>query len=383
MPKTDNLELELPELNEYVDVEVLNNNFEIIDSEITKISKYRTFKNLSEAVHQDNLKLDDIVTTLGLVSVNDGKGRSYIIKSSNDGNNIVYKNGMWFNDFNNLVETKVESLENMDLQSKKLDKGAYNGTAQDLKHLIDVLATSGSITPIELDLIQYRKSITNSSMNDFKENSEFVATTGCTDLPQGEVANVIYKVMGNGLEAFQLAVGLDTKKIYFRIFNVSWSDYIVLENSQNKGQSNGYAPLNENSVIPSEHLPSYVDDIIEGYYDDINKIFYAEATHVTVINGETGKIYLDLTSGTNQYRWSGTAFTFLGTGQPATTISNGLMSSSDKTKLDGIATNANKVEHSTVNGNILVNGIETKVYSEDEIKEYIKKQAILAAMLYG
>lgn len=47
----------------------------------------------------------------------------------------------------------------------------------------------------------------------------------------------------------------------------------------------------------------------------------------------------------------------------ATTTVNGLMSSADKTKLDGVKTGANKVANSTTNGNILIDNVETKVYT--------------------
>ena len=74
-----------------------------------------------------------------------------------------------------------------------------------------------------------------------------------------------------------------------------------------KGTASGVAELDSNGKVPSSQLPSYVDDVIEGYYYD-NK-FYEEAAHTTEITGETGKIYIDL-SGTNKtYRWSGSGYT--------------------------------------------------------------------------
>ena len=79
-------------------------------------------------------------------------------------------------------------------------------------------------------------------------------------------------------------------------------------NSSARGAANGVASLDENSKIPASQLPSYVDDIIEGYYHEGS--FYNEAGHTTIITGESGKIYVDLTeNGPRQvYRWSGTAF---------------------------------------------------------------------------
>lgn len=47
----------------------------------------------------------------------------------------------------------------------------------------------------------------------------------------------------------------------------------------------------------------------------------------------------------------------------ATTSAAGLMSAGDKTKIDGISAGANKVEASSTNGNIKINGTETTVYT--------------------
>lgn len=72
-----------------------------------------------------------------------------------------------------------------------------------------------------------------------------------------------------------------------------------------KGAANGVAELDANGKVPSSQLPAYVDDVIEGYY--YNSKFYKEAAHTTEIAGETGKIYVDLST-EKTYRWSGTAF---------------------------------------------------------------------------
>lgn len=62
---------------------------------------------------------------------------------------------------------------------------------------------------------------------------------------------------------------------------------------------------NSNGKIPESYLPSYVDDVIEGYY--YNSKFYKESSHTTVIAAESGKIYIDLATN-KTYRWSGSAY---------------------------------------------------------------------------
>lgn len=76
-------------------------------------------------------------------------------------------------------------------------------------------------------------------------------------------------------------------------------------NSNVKGSANGVAELDENGLVVASQLPSYVDDVIEGYLSGGK--FYKEAAHTTEITGEAGKIYVDL-SNNKTYRWSGTAF---------------------------------------------------------------------------
>lgn len=77
-------------------------------------------------------------------------------------------------------------------------------------------------------------------------------------------------------------------------------------NASLKGAANGVAELDSNGKVPAAQLPSFVDDIIEGYL--YNGKFYKEAAHTTEITGEGGKIYTDLSTN-KTYRWSGSAYT--------------------------------------------------------------------------
>lgn len=63
--------------------------------------------------------------------------------------------------------------------------------------------------------------------------------------------------------------------------------------------------LDTNGKILETFLPSYVDDVIEGYY--YNDKFYTTSAHTTEIPAETGKIYVDIPSNTT-YRWGGTTY---------------------------------------------------------------------------
>ncbi|MCM1215474.1 MAG: hypothetical protein NC548_13255 [Lachnospiraceae bacterium] len=73
------------------------------------------------------------------------------------------------------------------------------------------------------------------------------------------------------------------------------------------GAASGVAPLDEAGQVPSEYLPSYVDDVIEGYYDAEANKFYEDAKKATEVTAEKGKIYIDLETNIS-YRFGGSTF---------------------------------------------------------------------------
>lgn len=91
-----------------------------------------------------------------------------------------------------------------------------------------------------------------------------------------------------------------------------------------KAQASGLASLDENGKVPSEQLPSYVDNVIDVYatYDksplgDLSNIsLFADADHNTPITGEAGKIYQNVTTGEPgyQFRWTGTTWSLIVSG---------------------------------------------------------------------
>ena len=75
--------------------------------------------------------------------------------------------------------------------------------------------------------------------------------------------------------------------------------------SSKVGQPNGVASLDGSGVIPSTQLPSYVDDVVEGYLSD--GVFYEDESHSKAISGESGKIFVDKTTNYS-YRWGGSVY---------------------------------------------------------------------------
>jgi hypothetical protein len=103
----------------------------------------------------------------------------------------------------------------------------------------------------------------------------------------------------------------------------------IIDNTKTITFSTGrFAPLGTDGLIPSTYLPSYVDDVVEGYYAaapaSSNGTFYSDSGHTTAITPETGKIYIDITTnaGNVSYRWGGSVWIRIS--NPGTVTSVGL-----------------------------------------------------------
>lgn len=137
-------------------------------------------------------------------------------------------------------------------------------------------------------------------------------------------------------------------------------------NSSLKGANNGLAELDSTGKVPSSQLPSFVDDVIEGYLNGGK--FYEESSYVTAITGESGKIYIDLST-EKTYRWSGSSFVVisetLALGETASTAYRGDRGkiAYDHSQSAHARTDATNVQASSVNGNVLIDGAETVVYT--------------------
>ena len=90
--------------------------------------------------------------------------------------------------------------------------------------------------------------------------------------------------------------------------NIAQATFIA---ATEKGANSGVATLGVDGKVPSSQLPSFVDDVIEGYYYDGK--FYEEQAHTTEITPEGGKIYIDLAT-EKTYRWGGSTYAEIAAG---------------------------------------------------------------------
>lgn len=90
--------------------------------------------------------------------------------------------------------------------------------------------------------------------------------------------------------------------------------YVDESNTQVETKLNKKADLDDNGLVLTSQLPSYVDDVINSYIDTDSTEFsstWLQNEEGNVIAPETGKIYLIITEGdyqNKQYRWSGSIY---------------------------------------------------------------------------
>jgi len=123
-----------------------------------------------------------------------------------------------------------------------------------------------------------------------------------------------------------------------------------------KGTAFGVAELDGDGKLLVQHLPSYVDDVIEGYLDpDDVSMFFDDAALTILIVPAAGKIYIDLTDDMNiTYRWSGSVYVEI-----SSTLALGTTSGTASRGDHGLIA----YTHATGNGSdhTLVADLETKI----------------------
>lgn len=131
-----------------------------------------------------------------------------------------------------------------------------------------------------------------------------------------------------------------------------------------RGVANGIASLDKDGKVPSSQLPSYVDDVLEGYYVDETHFAekYIEDAPV-YYTPEKGKIYVDISEDTEYsgktYRWSGTKYTVI-----SETLALG--------EVTGTAYDGGKGKKTTDTVNSLSNELVSRLDRVEQIAEGLK-----------
>ena len=134
------------------------------------------------------------------------------------------------------------------------------------------------------------------------------------------------------------------------IQSVSELSEILNELNNSIGVSGGIAPLDEQGMVPSSHLPSYVDDVIE-----VESI-------ADVTTPESGKVYLEIATN-KTYRWGGTQFVVIGSdlalGDTESTAFPGNRGKQLETNLSTLTNSVSQHISSFVNVNLFLDIQET------------------------
>lgn len=113
------------------------------------------------------------------------------------------------------------------------------------------------------------------------------------------------------LQSGEIAVATNPDKVVAKttggaILTLATTDDLALKvDTSSVGANNGIATLDSSGKVPSSQLPSYVDDVIEGYLYEGS--FYEDAQHTELITPESSKIYVDLSTD-KAYRWGGSTY---------------------------------------------------------------------------
>jgi hypothetical protein len=181
---------------------------------------------------------------------------------------------------------------------RSVSTGINNGTVK-----VNTNGTEAEVAVAGLKSLAYKDNVAASNITSGEVSVEH-GGTGVSSFTAGQV------LVGNGTSALTTKVvdttsGGTSSSANLITSGAVYSGLAAKLDTTLKGANNGLAELDANGLVPSSQLPSYVDDVIEGYY--YNSKFYKESAHTTEIPGETGKIYVDLST-EKTYRWSGSAF---------------------------------------------------------------------------
>lgn len=206
------------------------------------------------------------------------------------------------------------------------DKAKLDGVAEGAtKTIVDAALSATSTNPVENKAV--KAALDGKSDADHTHNYAGSATPGGP-------ATTALECTGNAATATKLAAAKtitigNQEQSFDGSANIAFSlsDIGAIPKTE-KGAANGVATLDADGKVPASQLPSYVDDVVEGYYAD--DAFYKEEAHTTEITGETSKIYVDLATN-KSYRYGGTAFV---------EITSGDMVALSNTEIDSIYANA-------------------------------------------
>lgn len=206
-----------------------------------------------------------------------------------------------------------------------------------------------------------------------KEDGKQLSTNDYTTTEKNKLAGISSGAQANVIETVQLngssitpadkTVNVQVSKSTVGLNNVT-NDAQVKRSEM--GHADGVATLDSAGKVPAAQLPSYVDDVIEGYYSG-GKFYTSKdssGNYSGVITGETGKIYVNLNDN-KTYRWSGTAYAVisetLALGETSSTAYAGNKGAANASEIEKIKNGTTTVPKAASAANVNGHTVETDV----------------------
>lgn len=206
-----------------------------------------------------------------------------------------------------------------------------------------------------------------------KEDGKQLSTNDYTTTEKNKLAGISSGAQANVIETVQLngsSITPSDKTVNVQVSKSTVGLNNVTNDAQVKrsemGKADGVATLDSAGKVPASQLPSYVDDVIEGYYSG-GKFYTSKdssGNYSGAITGETGKIYVNLNDN-KTYRWSGTAYAVisetLALGETSSTAypgNKGAANASDIAKIkDGTTVVPKATSAANVNGHTVATNV--------------------------
>lgn len=292
----------------------LNTKQNITIEGIDEIRNYLSATDLDNKVDVVLVKLAQFVNNLDSTKENIANKVS-TINASDSSEKYPTSNAV-----KNFVDSKIFKLEVSSMDSKNVDDYQFyvpTLTSTDRDVLYDNYS-QGKIVYIFLDYAyQWRVLYVSKSGNQYK-GLKLLSYSG--DIIFGTYSG---KWSWNCLIANRNTnnnTQIPTSKVVYDINNTLQANIDTKLNSSEVGVSvaqleNGVVPnaqlpqdlarLGDDGKVLSSQLPSYVDDVVEGYFYNDN--FYEDEAHKTLIVAEKSKIYIDIPTN-KSYRYTGTQY---------------------------------------------------------------------------
>lgn len=206
-----------------------------------------------------------------------------------------------------------------------------------------------------------------------KEDGKQLSTNDYTTTEKNKLAGISSGAQANVIETVQLngsSITPSDKTVNVQVSKSTVGLNNVTNDAQVKrsemGKADGVATLDNAGKVPASQLPSYVDDVIEGYYSG-GKFYTSKdssGNYSGAITGETGKIYVNLNDN-KTYRWSGTAYAVisetLALGETSSTAYAGNKGAANASEIEKIKNGTTTVPKATSAANVNGHTVETNV----------------------